>query len=109
MNPELSEVEVRVLGALLEKETTTPEYYPLSLNALVNACNQKSNRHPVMNLDENAVRGAVRALTERAMVRSASGDSRVASARIGGAMRTAVARAADARGVAYARGADVCV
>ncbi len=78
MNPELSEVEVRVLGALVEKETTTPEYYPLSLNALVNACNQKSNRDPVMNLDENAVRGAVRALTERAMVRSASGDSRVA-------------------------------
>ena len=51
----LSEVAARVLGALVEKEITTPEYYPLSLNALVNACNQKSNREPVMNLDEDAV------------------------------------------------------
>ena len=51
----LSEVETRVLGSLVEKELTTPEYYPLSLNALVNACNQKSNRDPVMNLNENAV------------------------------------------------------
>ncbi len=75
---ELSEVEVRVLAALVEKETTTPEYYPLSLNALINACNQKSNRDPVMTLDEEAVRKALRSLTERAMVRSASGDSRVA-------------------------------
>jgi uncharacterized protein len=75
---ELSENEVRVLGALIEKETTTPEYYPLSLNALVNACNQKSNRDPVMTLDEDAVRHALRALTDRAMARSASSDSRVA-------------------------------
>jgi len=78
MNPELTAAEARVLGALVEKETTTPEYYPLSLNALMNACNQKSNRDPVMNLDEEAVRRAVRSLTEQAMVRSASGDSRVA-------------------------------
>jgi uncharacterized protein len=78
MELELSEAEVRVLGALIEKETTTPEYYPLSLNALINACNQKSNREPVMTLDEEAVRLALRALTDRAMVRSASGDSRVA-------------------------------
>ena len=56
----LSEVETRVLGSLVEKELTTPEYYPLSLNALVNACNQKSNRDPVMNLDEEAVREALR-------------------------------------------------
>jgi len=75
---ELSEVEARVLGALVEKETTTPEYYPLSLNALVNACNQKSNRDPVMSLDEETVRRALRSLTDQAMVRSASGDSRVA-------------------------------
>jgi uncharacterized protein len=75
---DLSENEVRVLGSLIEKETTTPEYYPLSLNALENACNQKSNRDPVMNLDEGAVRAALRLLTDRAMVRSASGDSRVA-------------------------------
>jgi uncharacterized protein len=75
---ELTENEVRVLGSLVEKETTTPEYYPLSLNALINACNQKSNRDPVMTLDEESVRMALRSLTERAMVRSASGDSRVA-------------------------------
>lgn len=75
---ELTEIEVRVLGALVEKEATTPEYYPLSLNALTNACNQKSNRDPVMTLDEETVRKALRSLTEQAMVRSASGDSRVA-------------------------------
>jgi uncharacterized protein YceH (UPF0502 family) len=78
MSLELSDVEIRVLGALVEKETTTPEYYPLSLNALVNACNQKSNRDPVMTLDEDAVRAGIRSLTEHALVRSASGDSRVA-------------------------------
>jgi uncharacterized protein len=74
---QLSEVELRVLGALVEKETTTPEYYPLSLNALVNACNQKSNRDPVMALDEEAVRQALRSLSDQALVRSAGGDSRV--------------------------------
>jgi uncharacterized protein YceH (UPF0502 family) len=77
MSTELSAVEVRVLGALVEKETTTPEYYPLSLNALVNACNQKSNREPVMSLDEDAVRKALRSLTDQFLVRSAGGDSRV--------------------------------
>src|ERR1700756_2324780 len=78
MAPQLSEIEVRVLGALVEKESTTPEYYPLSLNALVNACNQKSNRDPVMTLDEEPVRQALRSLSDQAMVRSAGGDSRVA-------------------------------
>jgi uncharacterized protein YceH (UPF0502 family) len=78
MAPQLSDVEARVLGALAEKETTTPEYYPLSLNALVNACNQKSNRDPVMTLEEEAVRQALRSLSDQAMVRSAGGDSRVA-------------------------------
>jgi uncharacterized protein len=77
MTLELTEVEVRVLGALVEKETTTPEYYPLSLNALINACNQKSNRDPVMTLDEEAARKALRSLTEQALARGASGDSRV--------------------------------
>jgi hypothetical protein len=77
MSLQLSPVEVRVLGALLEKEITTPEYYPLSLNAIVNACNQKSNREPVMTLDEDAVRKALRAMTDQYIVRSASGDSRV--------------------------------
>jgi uncharacterized protein YceH (UPF0502 family) len=77
MTLQLSEIEVRVLGALVEKETTTPEYYPLSLNALVNACNQKSNREPVMTLQEDAVRHALRSLSDQALVRSAGGDSRV--------------------------------
>jgi len=70
-------MEARVLGALLEKETTTPEYYPLSLNALANACNQKSNRDPVMSLDEEAVRQALRSLSDQGLVRSAGLDSRV--------------------------------
>jgi uncharacterized protein len=74
---QLTEAEVRVLGALVEKETTTPEYYPLSVNALMNACNQKSNREPVMTLTEDAVRLALRSLSDQALVRSAGGDSRV--------------------------------
>jgi hypothetical protein len=78
VNIVLSDVEARVLGCLVEKEITTPEYYPLSLNALVHACNQKSNRDPLMNLDEGAARQALRALGEQALARSASGDSRVA-------------------------------
>ncbi len=78
MNIVLSDVDARVLGCLVEKEITTPEYYPLSLNALVHACNQKSNRDPLMNLDEDGVRSALRALGEQALARSASGDSRVA-------------------------------
>ena len=78
MNIALSDVEARVLGCLVEKEITTPEYYPLSLNALLHACNQKSNREPLMNLEEDAVRHALRALGEHALARSASRDSRVA-------------------------------
>src|SRR5712664_2440909 len=74
----LNEVECRVLGSLIEKEITTPEYYPLSLNALVNACNQKSNRDPVMNLDEAAVRQALHSLDGQSLVRYVSAsDSRV--------------------------------
>src|SRR6202161_3243850 len=74
----LSDVEVRVLGALIEKDITTPDYYPLSLNALVNACNQKNNRDPVMILDEEAVRGALDSLQAQGMAGSAGGaDSRV--------------------------------
>src|ERR1700692_75246 len=63
----LSDVETRVLGSLVEKELTTPEYYPLSLNALVNACNQKSNRDPVVNLGEDAVRQALRTLDKKGL------------------------------------------
>jgi len=74
----LNAVEARVLGALVEKETTTPEYYPLSLNALVNACNQKNNREPVMNLDEDAVRQALRGLEDDGLAGPRrGGDSRV--------------------------------
>ena len=79
MNPGLglTPIEVRVLGALLEKEMTTPEYYPLSLNALVNACNQKSNRDPIVAYDEVTVREALAALRDRGLARAARGDSRV--------------------------------
>jgi uncharacterized protein YceH (UPF0502 family) len=71
-------VEARVLGALVEKDITTPDYYPLSLNALVNACNQKNNRDPVMNLDENTVRDALAGLQEMRLAGPAGGaDSRV--------------------------------
>jgi uncharacterized protein YceH (UPF0502 family) len=74
----LTETEVRVLGSLIEKDITTPEYYPLSLNALVNACNQKSNRDPVMQLDEDDVRAALEGLQEQRMAGPARGaDSRV--------------------------------
>jgi hypothetical protein len=74
----LSEVEARVLGSLIEKDVTTPDYYPLSLNALMNACNQKSNREPVMNLDEDAVRQAIRGLEKRGLAGPADTfDSRV--------------------------------
>jgi uncharacterized protein YceH (UPF0502 family) len=74
----LNDIECRVLGSLIEKEITTPEYYPLSLNALVNACNQKSNRDPVMTLDEAAVRQALHSLDGQSLVRSIStSDSRV--------------------------------
>jgi uncharacterized protein YceH (UPF0502 family) len=74
----LSDVEVRVLGALVEKDITTPDYYPLSLNALVNACNQKNNRDPVMALNEDAVRAALDSLQAQRLAGPASGaDSRV--------------------------------
>jgi uncharacterized protein YceH (UPF0502 family) len=66
----LTPVEARVLGALIEKEITTPEYYPPSLNALTNACNQKSNRDPVMQLEENEIRKALNHLESQALVRS---------------------------------------
>jgi uncharacterized protein len=78
LNIVLDPVEVRVLGALIEKDVTTPDYYPLSLNALVNACNQKNNRDPVMTLDEGAVRQALQTLQEKRLAGPASGaDSRV--------------------------------
>lgn len=85
MNPEetaidfqLEAAEARLLGALLEKEIATPEYYPLSLNALVNACNQKSNRDPVVSYDEATVENALESLRRKGLaVRITGGDSRV--------------------------------
>jgi uncharacterized protein len=78
MNITLNDVEARVLGSLVEKDVTTPDYYPLSLNALINACNQKNNRDPVMNLDEDAVRQALNNLQEKRLAGpTSSADSRV--------------------------------
>ena len=69
----LSPSEVRVLGALLEKDITTPEYYPLTLNALLNACNQRSSREPVVNYDEGTVAQALELLQHRGLVLRISG------------------------------------
>ena len=78
MDFELDAAETRVLGALLEKEIATPDYYPLSLNALVNACNQKSNREPVVSYDEDTVETALAGLREKGLaVRITGSDSRV--------------------------------
>ena len=73
----LDPVEARVLGSLMEKEVTTPEYYPLSLNALVNACNQKSNRDPVVNYDEDTVADAADRLREKKLALLITGSGRV--------------------------------
>jgi uncharacterized protein YceH (UPF0502 family) len=73
----LDAVEVRVLGALMEKEATTPEYYPLSLNALVNACNQKTNREPVTDYDDDTVADALASLREKHFALTITGGSRV--------------------------------
>jgi uncharacterized protein YceH (UPF0502 family) len=70
---ELSPYEARVIGCLIEKESTTPEQYPLSLNALANACNQKSNREPVLDLDEASVQQTVDALTRKRLVMAKTG------------------------------------
>jgi uncharacterized protein YceH (UPF0502 family) len=75
----LSPAQARVLGALVEKEVTTPDYYPLSLNALINACNQRSNREPVMDLDEEEVRNALHRLEDLGLAgRTRGADGRVA-------------------------------
>jgi uncharacterized protein YceH (UPF0502 family) len=74
----LNAVEARALGALMEKDVTTPEYYPLSLNALMNACNQRSNREPVMDLSEDNMRDALNGLQEYRLAGPARGaDNRV--------------------------------
>jgi len=73
MNIELDPIEARVIGSLIEKSLTTPEQYPLSLNALVNACNQKSSREPVMQLDAVTVQNTVDGLASRYLIRQKSG------------------------------------
>ena len=78
MDHTLNDTEVRVLGSLIEKEITTPDYYPLSLNALVAACNQSSNRNPVSHFDENTVGSAADSLREKKLVHLVDrGESRV--------------------------------
>lgn len=73
MNMNLSQIEIRVIASLIEKEITTPDQYPLSLNALVNACNQKSNRDPVLELKELVVQDTVDGLMKKFLVARASG------------------------------------
>ena len=70
---ELNALEQRVIGCLLEKQISTPDQYPLSLNALVNACNQRSNRDPVLDLDERTVQGVVDGLTRKQLLLEKSG------------------------------------
>jgi hypothetical protein len=78
MTPSLNDVEVRVLGSLIEKQVTTPDYYPLTLNALTNACNQLSNREPVVSYDEKTVASALETLREKNLAYVFYGsDSRV--------------------------------
>ena len=67
MTTELNEVEARVLGCLIEKSLTTPELYPLTLNSLVNACNQKSSREPVLQLEESVVAAGLHSLIEKTL------------------------------------------
>ena len=73
MKIQINDLEARVIGCLIEKEATTPEQYPLSLNALVNACNQKSNREPVMSLDEATVQNTLDALAKEYLVSDKGG------------------------------------
>ncbi|WP_105901032.1 YceH family protein [Vibrio gangliei] len=82
MNIELSAIEARIIGCLIEKEVTTPDYYPLTLNSLTTACNQKSNRDPVMSLTEAEVMDAAQALIDRRLMTDDSGfNSRVSKFR----------------------------
>ena len=73
MSVELDPFEARVIGCLIEKATTTPDQYPLSLNALTNACNQKSNRDPVLTLSQESVQEVIDSLTKRYLVSDKSG------------------------------------
>ncbi len=79
MNIELSPIEARVIGCLLEKEVTTPDYYPLTLNSLTSACNQKSNRDPVTDCSEGEIQDAIDGLISRHLVSDESGFNSRAS------------------------------
>ena len=68
MSMQITPVEARVLGSLVEKQLTTPDYYPLTLNALTAACNQKSNRDPAMSLDDTAILAAIDSLRDKNLV-----------------------------------------
>lgn len=70
----MDDIEVRVLGSLIEKEITTPAYYPMTLNALTNACNQKNNRNPIISIDETTVFRALQSLREKQLVVTVTGD-----------------------------------
>jgi hypothetical protein len=74
MNTILSAIEIRIIGSLIEKELTTPEYYPLTLNALKNACNQKNNRNPVVSFDENLIEPVLNKLIDKSLARRVTGS-----------------------------------
>jgi uncharacterized protein YceH (UPF0502 family) len=74
--PQLSAEEIRVLGALIEKSRTTPDYYPLTLNSLVTACNQKSSRSPVVEYEQHTVQEALDALKKKGLMANVLGDGR---------------------------------
>lgn len=73
MAPPLTEIEARIVGSLIEKELTTPDYYPMTLNALVNACNQKNNREPVVGYDERTVAAGLEGLRTKGLVSTVTG------------------------------------
>ena len=97
----LSAVEVRVLGSLIEKQLTTPEYYPLSLNALLNACNQVSNRDPVVSYDEKTVARALESLREKKLIWMVTGA--------GSRVPKYEHRVAESFGIALQESAILCV
>ena len=122
-NPKFSVNEIRIVGCLMEKAVTTPEQYPLTLNALALACNQKSSRDPVLSLDQDTVRRTARVLEDKGIVTREENfrtgvtkyrqrlcntpvqRSAVHAGRVRRGLRAAVARVADTRRAAYANGA----
>jgi uncharacterized protein YceH (UPF0502 family) len=124
MKYQLTAHEARVIGCLLEKQVTTPEQYPLSVNAVVTACNQKTNREPVMSLSESEVQDLLDTLVKRHYLRTVSGfgnrvtkyeqrfcnsefgDLKLSAGGSGGGDDAAAARRADAGRTAQPRAAD---